>query len=195
MKYRTIVADPPWPVGGSTQDGRPWCGKGGRRTRATFFPYQVMPLEWIEALPVAAIAEPDAHLYLWVPARLNRRGVGVRVANAWGFEDVAEIVWKKPNFGLGKFPRPQHEILLVCRHGTLPFRVNNVGSVQEWRQMRDGPSKFGGPGKTHSAKPQGSYDLIEQASPPPYVELFARRHRLGWDVWGDESANTAKLPA
>jgi N6-adenosine-specific RNA methylase IME4 len=153
-----------------------------------------MPIDWIKSLPVSAIAESDAHLYLWVPARLNRRGVGLDVVNAWGFEDVAEIVWKKPNFGLGKFPRPQHEILLVCRRGSLPFQINNVGSVQEWRQTREGNSKFGGPGKTHSAKPQGSYDLIEQASPGPYVELFARSHRLGWDVFGDESANTANVP-
>lgn len=38
-------------------------------------------------------------------------------------------------------------------------------------------------------------DLIEQASPGPYVELFSRRHRLGWDVWGNESANTVELTA
>lgn len=50
-------------------------------------------------------------------------------------------------------------------------------------------------GKRHSAKPEGAMDLIEQASPGPYVELFSRRHRLGWDVWGNESANTVELTA
>jgi len=35
--------------------------------------------------------------------------------------------------------------------------------------------------------------VVEQVSPGPYVELFARRHRLGWDVWGNESANTAEF--
>jgi len=191
VKYRTIVADPPWPVvGDAAVMVPPWCGKGGRRTRDTFFPYETQCYEWIDSLPVANLAEADAHLYLWVPAWLNREGIGVRTVRAWGFECVSEIVWAKPNFGLGKFPRPQHEILLVCRRGTLPFRLNDVGSVQRWRQTYEN-----GKGKWHSAKPEAAMDLIEQASPPPYVELFSRRHRLFWDVWGNESANTAMLEA
>lgn len=88
---------------------------------------------------------------------------------------------------LGTFPRPQHEALIVCRRGSLPFQVRNAGSVQEWKF----PYERGA--RAHSRKPEGAMDLIEQASPGPYVELFSRRHRLGWDVWGNESANTAEL--
>ena len=99
---------------------------------------------------------------------------------------MSEIVWKKRNFGMGKFPRPQHEILLVCRRGGLPFRLNNIGSVQEWAQTYPAAN-------VTAPSRKRAIDLIEQASPGPYVELFARRHRLGWDVWGDESANTASL--
>lgn len=189
MRYRTIVADPPWPIGGSQNDGRPWCSKGGRRSRETFFPYETQPLDWIYALPVANHAETDAHLYLWVPAGFNREGIGVKTATAWGFSVVSEIVWDKINFGLGKFPRPQHEILLVCRRGTLPFQVNNAGSVQRWHA----PRAKGNGGRIHSAKPDGSYDLIEQASPGPYLELFARRQRLGWDTWGNEALNHVEI--
>lgn len=190
--YRTIVADPPWPlVGDSKVRSRPWASKGGRRSRDTFFPYQTMPLEWISALPVGTWAEPDAHLYLWVPSSFNREGFGVQVARAWGFAVVSEIVWMKPNFGLGKFPRPQHEILLVCRRGTLPFQVRNAGSVQLWTRYY-GPNNGG---KVHSVKPEGAYALIERASPGPYLELFARRPRLGWDVWGDEAPMAVELSA
>jgi N6-adenosine-specific RNA methylase IME4 len=149
-----------------------------------------MTLEEIEALPVADLAEPDAHLYLWITAGLNRQGVGVRVAQAWGFEVVSEIVWAKRNFGLGVFPRPQHEPLLVCRRGKLPFNVTNAGSVQTW----DHPRRHDG-SKIHSAKPDAAIDLIEQASPGPYVELFARRARFGWDYYGDESLGTAEMAA
>lgn len=184
MKYRAIMADPPWPIGGSQNDGRPWCSKGGRRSRETFFPYETQPLDWISSLPVAGLADPDgSHLYLWVPAGFNREGIGVQTATAWGFSVVSEIVWDKINFGLGKFPRPQHEILLVCRRGKLPFQVNNAGSVQRWHA----PRAKGNGGRIHSAKPDGAYDLIEQASPGPYVELFSRRARFGWDAWGDEA--------
>jgi N6-adenosine-specific RNA methylase IME4 len=36
----------------------------------------------------------------------------------------------------------------------------------------------------HSVKPAAFGDLVEKASPGPYVELFARAPRLGWDSWG-----------
>ncbi len=182
-KYRTIVADPPWPGDWFPE------GIGGRRRNTTPAEYRLMTLAEIEALPVGDLAETDAALFLWVPASLNREGVGVRVARLWGFEPVSEIVWDKPNLGMGAFPRMCHEMLLVCRRGNHFFEGRrDVRSVQRWHQRYDKNH-----GKRHSAKPEGAIDLIEQHSPGPYVELFARRHRLGWDVWGNESANTAML--
>ena len=49
--------------------------------------------------------------------------------------------------------------------------------------------------EAHSAKPECFLDFIETISPAPRVELFARRARFGWDYWGDESLNTAEMPA
>jgi N6-adenosine-specific RNA methylase IME4 len=98
-------------------------------------------------------------------------------------------VWAKKGYGLGRFPRPQHESLIVCRRGTLPFNVADAGSVQHWKQPYENGAR------AHSAKPDGSIDLIERASPGPYLELFARRARFGWDYWGDESLGTAELSA
>lgn len=191
-KFRTIVADPPWPaMGDCDYRSRPWASKGGRRGRDTFFPYQTMTLEDIYRLDVEALAEDEAHLYLWVTAGLNRVGVGVETAEAWGFKVVSEIVWEKPSFGLGKFPRPQHEIILVARRGSLPYQLNDVGSVIRWHQPR---GKNNG-GKIHSAKPDGFLDLVERASPGPYLEMFARRARFGWSYWGNESLETVELPA
>lgn len=37
---------------------------------------------------------------------------------------------------------------------------------------------------SHSIKPAGFLDVVESVSPRPYVELFARQPRLGWDAWG-----------
>jgi hypothetical protein len=64
-----------------------------------------------------------------------------------------------------------------------------VRSVQKWPQVHAG----NGGGKVHSAKPDAALDLIEQVSPGPYVELFARRARFGWDYWGDQSLGTATM--
>jgi N6-adenosine-specific RNA methylase IME4 len=46
----------------------------------------------------------------------------------------------------------------------------------------------------HSAKPDAFLDLVEQHFPGPYLEMFARRARFGWDYWGDESLGTAEFP-
>ena len=189
MKYRTIVADPPWPMTGVAL--RPWrIGAGGRRFRATVVPYSFMSLEDIYALPVSDLAEADAHLYLWVTAKFNREGIGVKTAEAWGFEVANEIVWAKTNYGLGAFPRPQHEILLICRRGKLPYVPRDVGSVQRWPNPRHNANNGA---KIHSAKPEAALDLVELASPGPYLELFARRNRLGWDTWGNEALEHVSL--
>lgn len=54
---------------------------------------------------------------------------------------------------------------------------------------------FTWPRGEHSAKPEVFLDLVEQVSPPPRLELFARRNRLGWETWGDESLQTVELDA
>lgn len=183
-RYRTIVADPPWPFRWSG-------GAGGAHRNATPLAYGLMPLDEIKALPVADLTEADAHLYLWVTPELHREGEGVATARAWGFEPVDEIVWEKPNIGMGVFPRHVHEPLLIARRGTLPFTAaRNVRSVQKWPQAHAG----NGGGKVHSAKPDAALDLIEEASPAPRLEMFARRARFGWDYWGDESLGTAEMP-
>jgi hypothetical protein len=38
----------------------------------------------------------------------------------------------------------------------------------------------------HSRKPDQAFDIIEQCSPGPYLELFARFRRDGWAQWGDQ---------
>ena len=150
-----------------------------------------MAVEQIAALPVADFADPHGcHLFLWVTPELYRLGEGVRVARAWGFEPVDELIWEKPNIGMGRFPRHVHEPLLIARSGKLPFGgPRNVRSVQRWSQRR----ARGNGGKVHSAKPDAALDLIEQVSPGPYLELFARRARFGWEYAGDESLGTVEL--
>lgn len=40
--------------------------------------------------------------------------------------------------------------------------------------------------REHSRKPDELYEIIEKCSPGPYLELFARCQRPGWDQWGNE---------
>ena len=192
MKYRTIVADPPWPIRWS--GGAAWRtnGRGERHLNKRFkkaLDYRTMPVDDICALPVTELAEADAHLYLWITDRFALEGCGAAVARAWGFEPIRFLVWAKSGIGMGVFPRAAHELVLVCRRGTLPFQVRDVGSVQRWGLVYENG------GRKHSAKPEGFIDLVERASPGPYLELFARRQRMGWDTWGDECFQSVALSA
>jgi N6-adenosine-specific RNA methylase IME4 len=195
--YRTIVADPPWDMA--------W--RGGAKTRrkgdgTVYFngntsidrlPYAVMTIDGICALPVADLAHDDAHLYLWTTDEHLLDGSAARVASAWGFKPERTIVWRKANYGMGHGWRPAHEILVLARRGSLPFEDVSLATVQDWKQPY---VKTGGSvAKLHSAKPDGFLDRVEQVSPGPYVELFARRDRLGWDTWGNESLGTAEMAA
>lgn len=180
-RYRTIVADPPWPIVwkmGTTRVN----GRGVRyRVSKRDLGYPTMEVDAIAALPVAEIAELDAHLYLWIPDQFLIAGAGARVCKAWGFTPGRLLVWRKRGFGLGTFPRPQHEALIVAKRGKLRFRVSDVGSVQDWKFAYEHGTR------AHSRKPDGALDLIERASPGPYLELFARRQRLGWETWGNQA--------
>lgn len=162
-QYRSIVIDPPWPYR--------WTSDGSRKGVA---PYPSMGIMEIAELPVDKLAAPEAHVFLWATPEFNRRGEASRIIQWWGFEYVGEITWAKPGLGVGSFPRITHEYLCIGRRGGLPFVQRDVHSVQHWPRTR------------HSQKPDASYDLIEANSPGPYLELFARRRRMGWDAWGNE---------
>lgn len=189
--FHTIVADPPWPFEWSGGGEYRVNGRGERHLNLKAkqgLPYSTMSIEEIAALPIEGFARPDSHLYLWIPDCHLIEGHGATIARAWGFEPGRLVIWRKTGYGLGTFPRPQHEALIVCRRGSLPFEIRDQGSVQT----------FGNPyangHRIHSAKPDGMLDLIEAASPPPYLELFARRARFGWEYWGDQSLATVELP-
>src|SRR3972149_5676549 len=123
MKYRTIVVDPPWPIRWS---GGGWLVRNGRGAlhrnlkAKRELDYKTMSIDEIAALPVLDLADVDAHLFLWIPDEFLIRGDGDRVARAWGFTPGRLLIWEKSGYGLGTFPRPQHEALLVAKPGSPP---------------------------------------------------------------------------
>lgn len=159
-RYATILADPPWNV--PSQQGR----------RGAVRHYPLMSIEEICALRVDRLAAEDAHLWLWVTNVAWREQVGVM--EAWDFRYRSCLTWIKPRFGLGQYLRNQTEHLLLGVRGKAPIRFRGQGS---W---------FYAPVQEHSHKPEEQYAIIERCSPGPYLELFARRKRPGWDVWGDQ---------
>lgn len=177
--YGCVVADPPWSFrdAGSRVAPDAAVRRGGRDRRVI---YQTMPLEWICALPVKAVAARSSHLYLWCPSTLLRSH-GFPVLDAWGFDYKTTLVWRKltrsgrPAFGAGHWFRGAHELLLFGVRGRCPARSRSERSV------------FDGVVGPHSRKPEELQDAAERVSPGPYLELFARRPRPGWVVWGNEA--------
>jgi N6-adenosine-specific RNA methylase IME4 len=145
----------------------------------------------IQALEVPSA--PDATLLLWVTQDALHSGAAQAVARSWGFTARAgEVIWRKPNFGTGAYPRIGHETCVVYRRGSGSLRADaprDVHSVQTWAQLYSGAN-----GKRHSAKPDGFIDFVEGGFEGPYLEMFARRARFGWDYAGDESLGTAEMP-
>lgn len=172
VKYRTIVADPPW--------GQPTLGGWARRPATpNELPYAWMELDDIKALPVASLAEPGAHLWLWTTNATLCEGFDVMAA--WGFTYLAPITWVKPS-GFGAWFAHRTQTVLFGYYQRCEFTL-----------ARYQPTVLFANPRRHSAKPEAFIDFVETISVAPRVELFARRHRLGWDVWGNESANTAQL--
>lgn len=191
MKYRTIVADPPWQYNVTHR-----VTKSGTSGRLSVKPstaeahYPTMTMQEILALPVRDLAEDDAHLYLWVtsPRLFGDRSAGPRdpgpreIMEAWGFTYKTTLVWVKPGLGMGWWFRNNHEMVLFGSRGKLSIPP----------EKREGSVITGGR-RRHSEKPDSFYDLVERVSPGPWLELFARRNRLGWDTWGNEAFNHVEM--
>jgi N6-adenosine-specific RNA methylase IME4 len=165
-RYSTVLADPPWDLQQDTARG------------ATNH-YDLLTVPQIAALPVGRLAAPAAHCWLWVTnASL---WAGKQVLEAWGFEYRSILTWIKPKFGLGSYLRNQTEHLLLGVRGRAPIQFRGQGS---WLYA---------PVQEHSHKPEEQYAVIERCSPGPYLELFARRPRAGWHVWGNEVDSDVRL--
>jgi N6-adenosine-specific RNA methylase IME4 len=180
-QFGTILADPPWRFMNRTGKMAP--------EHKRLLRYETMTNEEIMELPVAQLALPKSHLYLWVPNALVLEGL--EVMRRWGFTYKTNIVWYKTRKdggpdgrGVGFYFRNVTELVLFGVRGSMrtlaPGRRQTNIIVSRKRR--------------HSHKPDEQYDIIESCSPGPYLELFARHPRPGWWVWGNESDEEPTAP-
>lgn len=175
QKFKTIMADPPWQFQNRTGKVAPEHKRLNR--------YATMSLDDICDLPVSAVADDTAHLYLWVPNALLPDGL--RVMEEWGFQYKSNIVWHKirkdggsDGRGVGFYFRNVTEILLFGTRGKNARTLQPGRSQVNMMQSRK---------REHSRKPDEQYKLIESCSPGPYLELFSRGVRDKWTVWGNQA--------
>jgi N6-adenosine-specific RNA methylase IME4 len=174
-RFATVLADPPWQFANRTGKIAPEHRRLSR--------YETMTMEEIKELPVSDFVEATSHLYLWCPNALLPEGLAVM--QAWGFKYKSNIIWHKirkdggsDGRGVGFYFRNVTEIILFGVRGKKPRTL-----APARRQV----NLLGTRKREHSRKPDEQYNLIENCSPGPFVELFARGTRKGWVSWGNQA--------
>jgi N6-adenosine-specific RNA methylase IME4 len=171
--FSTVLIDPPWRFQNRTGKVAPEHKRLHR--------YETMSFDEIAALPVAQHTKDKSHLYMWCPNALLLEGL--QIMKAWGFKYKTNIVWYKvrkdggpDGRGVGFYFRNVTELLLFGVRGSM--RTLKPGRTQVNVIVRRK--------QEHSRKPSEAYSIIEQCSPGPYLELFARERIAGWTQWGDQ---------
>ncbi len=180
-QYRTIIADPPW------QYRNGGC-QGGVNEQ-----YPTMENEAICRLPVSQLAAPDAVLLLW--ATWPKLTDALQVMAAWGFDYLTGLPWVKiagapaMDFGGEWRIRPQYGVGFWVRGCTEPILIGRRGNVSP---PDDGWVGLLSENALHSRKPDNLYEYAE-SMPGPYLEMFARRPRAGWDAYGNQVVGSITL--
>ena len=156
--------------------------------------YQCMSLRDIAMLDVGAHMRRDSYLFFWVTGPHLVIGSHIPIMRAWGFEPVAmAFVWVKLNrdwhprwlgymedamffMGMGHTTRQNAEYVILGRRGDPPERLSKSIRQIILRPVRE-----------HSRKPDVVYDRIQQYANGPYLDLFGRQRRAGWEVRGNEA--------
>lgn len=186
--YGAIVADPPWHFRARTAlQMSNWTSRRDAERH-----YDVMGVDDIKALPVRDLAAKDCHLFLWATGPCLPQAF--EVMTAWGFRySAVAFTWVKlkashnPNqlrvlpsaagdfhTGLGLTTRKNCEFVLLGRRGNCK-RVSKA--VREL---------IIAPRREHSRKPDECYNRVREYCAGPYLELFSRQIRPGFDAWGDQ---------
>ena len=169
--FKAILADPPWQ----------FEAYSGPRVaqRSEHQHYDVIPRSGLRELELPAA--DNCALFLWVvDSHLDQ---GIVLMREWGFEfKTIAFIWVKtcktdptrPRMGMGLWTRKQAEICLLGTRGKVSRMDKGVRQVVM------------APRREHSRKPEEVHERIERLVEGPYLELFVRRPRDGWAVWGDE---------
>ncbi len=176
-RFGTILADPPWRFANRTGKIAPEHRRLSR--------YDTLTIPQIAAIPVAEHTIDVAHCYLWVPNALMPEGL--RVLEAWGFQYKTNLIWHKirkdggsDGRGVGFYFRNVTEMILFGVRG------KNARTLDPGRRQ---VNLFATRKREHSRKPDELYEIIENCSRGPYLELFSRGVRDNWTVWGDQAVS------
>jgi N6-adenosine-specific RNA methylase IME4 len=171
--FSVIYADPPWTFETYSEEGK---GRSAERH------YDTMSLDGIKAMPVAKLAAQDCVLLMW--AVCPQLPEALEVIREWGFDfKTVAFTWVKQNkngnglfVGMGYWTRANAELCLLATRGSPKRVAKNVHQI------------IMSPVRKHSEKPELAAKGAMKLLNGPYLELFARAPREGWNTWGNEIA-------
>jgi len=164
MKYKTLIADPPWKYDNKRTGGTLKSGSSQH--------YQTLSLDEICSLPIKDIMDRDSICFLWVTVPLIHQ-CGFQTLEAWGYQYKTMLIWHKKNLEMGFWFRGGIEVCLLGVKGKVkPFHYQKANFIESNITK-------------HSKKPEEFYDLIKPIILNPSIELFATKKRE-WDCVGFE---------
>lgn len=175
MKFKVITLDPPWPYDRTS-------GQGVANKQ-----YTLMTWDDLYALGplIKAVAAPDCAIFLWTTAPLLIETVDM--VKAWRLRYVTKAFsWVKTYsaggifFGIGSYTASNTEDVWLLSNGTPQRKAKDVSQIVPTYDAVVAPMG------RHSKKPEEVQNQIERLMPGAYLEIFARRHRQGWQCIGQE---------
>lgn len=182
-KFDVIYADPPWKFFDGFRSAPDLSFQKNEK-------YDVLETEEIKKIPVNKLSKSDCVLFLWTTdAHLPD---ALSVIKSWGFKyKTIAFIWNKKTVNnkqvcfMGKWTMKGSEICLLATKG----KAHKMLKCYNVRQLVEAERK------DHSSKPEEVAKRIEKmfGKELKYIELFARKERKGWEVWGNQVKSTLNV--
>lgn len=188
-QHGVILADPPL-------EFKMRSGKGYDKSPEAH--YNCMSMDEMKAMRDDIIFASNCPCVCIMWATWCRLDQAIDLMTAWGFKYKTGGDWikttrhGKQTFGTGYIFRNTTEPFIIgtigepkIRNkstrdsfftGSTPKDLNDIAGINITAKRRE-----------HSRKPPEIYKIIESLFEGPYLELFARTQRHGWESWGNET--------
>lgn len=178
-EYGLLMLDPPW-------KSKRFSTKGYGRSAERH--YETMTLDELKAMPIKQLAGKDCWIALWTTWPHLRQALSL--LDAWGATYSSNLfTWAKLNpraasaimlttadfhRGTGYTSRKNTEVCLLAKFGR-PKVLKKVDELIITAR------------REHSRKPDEAFARAMKFAAGPYLEVFSRESRDGWDTWGKEA--------
>lgn len=194
-QYGVIYADPPWRY-------EMWSEKG--HAKGAEAQYNTMSFAELCAMrdDVLFATAPNAVLFMWTTwaaggaSKIDHLRQSLDLMSHWGFERKTGGAWGKITktgkqaFGAGYIMRSADEPFIIGTIGNPKIKNHSTRNRIYTGEVPDDLGELGisisSLRRQHSCKPNEMRVLLEELFDGPYLEMFGRTNRAGWDVWGDE---------